>query len=578
MASLDNLAQGYDARCRSVVAGLRRNRELGAAIVFVSAAVGYGKPDSSHLVFFAVLPLFLLQLFATADEARLFALLRALRSVRGDLPPERIEGLWLVGASLAVRDAYFVLFLCFDSIWLLHDLLLPSPVASFEQYIDRLRIGPLSGTGLLAFTVGFWIVYTILLVYGLFVAREIDVAQVITPRAFSGSGEFPERIPFSASVAMWGGNRFRLNGVHMPGTGGSQPLVLWPGFTQNGHVYDLHTKGGSLGEYLWQRGFDIWIFHPRGTGGSGGRGEPCSLDDVAAFDIPAAIDFVSAHVGGLPLLVGHSMGGIGALLSLMGVEHLPAGSIRLSDALARHRQRSLLGLVVLGSFPDFTFSTESSLQRFVRHGIELHLLGARARIPVQKLLPFLRGIRFLALPVGSRLRRALASETLLQWLTLPLYGLLQLVAQLGFWEFLYHIPNVTPAARRELFFATIDGTFWDVVDQYERTVLRGQMLSRDGRVNYSQHYDRLQLPIAVVGMEFDGLADPQRMRAEMFDRLGSLQKTYIVWKGVGHEDHFMEARFFPMVEEAIRLVAKTEAKPPASTGPGGGQSRGRSNA
>ena len=558
VAQFPVLARTYAARQKNALTALQKNRALAACIVFITIAVAYGVPRASHLVFFAALPLFVLQAFASVEQVRLFALSRALRSVSGGLPPERIKGKWLAGAALAVRDAYFILFLCFDGSWLLYDLLRPTFASSFEQYVGRLSIGLLPGAGLLAFTVVFWLCYAVLLAYGQSIAREVSQSLLrssLPPELVQDLGiTAVERVPFSAEVTIWEGIRIRLNGFRMPRTSGAQTLILWPGFTQNGYVYDLFPGPGSLGEYLWQRGFDVWVFHSRGTGGSDGRRQRCSLDDFAAFDIPAAIRFVSARVDAPPVFVGHSMGGIAALLSMMGLERLPAGSTRLTDVAAGERQKSLRALVTLGSFPDFAFSKESGLQRFVRGGVELSLFGARLHIPVQKLLPFLRGFTFLGIPVDLRLRQSLAQGRALRVLLLPLYGVLELVAQLGFWEFLYHLPNVTRSARRHLFFATIDGTFWDVVDQYQGTVLRGQMVSRDERVNYSENYARINLPISVVGMEFDSLADLQCMRTSMFERLSSTRKFYSVWKGVGHEDCFMDAKYFPEVEEAIRLA------------------------
>ncbi len=536
------LIRAYAARHEQVASGVRTNRALAAGIVFATIAVAYGSPGASHLVFFSVLPLFLLQIFASAQQARLFALSRARRSATGGLPAERIGGARLAGAALAVRDAYFVLFLCFDASWLLFDLVRPTFAGSFGGYVDRLRIGVLSGTGLLAFTAVFWFCYSALFAYGRSIARaQLRLAEV-------------ERIPFSAQVAIWGGDRVRLNGFRLPQAAGAQALILWPGFTQNGYVYDLFPGAGSLAEYLWRRGFDVWVFHTRGTGGSGGRRYRTSLDDFAAFDFPAAIRFVSAKIDAPPMFVGHSMAGICALLSVMGLQRLPAGSTRLSDDAASERQQSLAGLVTLGSLPDFTFSRESGLQRFVRRGIELRLLGARLYLPITKLLPLLRSFTFLAVPFDPRLRQALAGEWPLRVLLAPLDALLDFVAQLPFWEFLYHRPNVARSARRQLFFATFDGAFWDVVDQYRRTVLRGRMLSRDERVDCSENYGRIRLPICLVAMELDSMADPQRMRTDLFDRLGSARKSYVVWEGIGHEDCFMEPKYFPRVEQAIRTV------------------------
>lgn len=552
------LAQAYAARREQAASSVATNRALAAGVVFATTAIAYGAPGASHLVFFSALVLFLLQIFASAQQSRLFALSRAFRSARGGLPAERLEGARFAGAALAVRDAYFVLFLCFDVSWLLFDFVRPSTAGSFAEYVARLRIGPLSGTGLLVFTVVFWLGYAALLAYGWSIARDVCESGADPAAAAKLAPQLEplavERIPFAAEVKIWEGTRIKLNGFRLPQTKAAQALILWPGFTQNGFVFDLFPGAGNLAEYLWRRGFDVWVFHTRGTGASGGRGYRASLDDFAAFDLPAAIRFVSAKIDAPPVFVGHSMGGICALLSAMGLERLPAGPTRLSDDAAAQRQQTLAGLVTLGSLPDFTFARESGLQRFVRRGIELRLLGKRLYLPVTKLLPLLRGFTFLGIPVGLRLRQALARGGALGALLAPLYLLLEFAAQLRLWEFLYHRPNVSRSARRQLFFATVDGTFWDVVQQYRQAVLRGRMLSSDERVDCSENYARIRLPTCLVAMELDSLADPQRMRTDLLDRLGSARKSYVVWPGVGHEDFFMDPKYFPRVEEAIRAV------------------------
>ena len=68
-----------------------------------------------------------------------------------------------------------------------------------------------------------------------------------------------------------------------------------------------------------------------------------------------------------------------------------------------------------------------------------------------------------------------------------------MAGRLPFWEFLYHIPNVTVAARRQVLFATIDGTFTGILEQYYRAIHDSAMRSSDGTINYSNEYGRLRL-------------------------------------------------------------------------------------
>src|ERR1700694_5319981 len=82
------------------------------------------------------------------------------------------------------------------------------------------------------------------------------------------------RVPLSVVVTTYDGSQLTLNGYRIPNEG-MQPVILWPGFYQNGFCFDLIPNGGSLAEYLWRNGLDLWVIHSRGTGGSTGRGVFC---------------------------------------------------------------------------------------------------------------------------------------------------------------------------------------------------------------------------------------------------------------------------------------------------------------
>ena len=64
------LAQAYVARREQAASSVATNRALAAGVVFGTIAIAYGAPAASHLVFFSALALFLLQIFATAQQSR----------------------------------------------------------------------------------------------------------------------------------------------------------------------------------------------------------------------------------------------------------------------------------------------------------------------------------------------------------------------------------------------------------------------------------------------------------------------------------------------------------------------------
>jgi hypothetical protein len=73
-------------------------------------------------------------------------------------------------------------------------------------------------------------------------------------------------------------------------------------------------------------------------------------------------------------------------------------------------------------------------------------------------------------------------------------------------------------------------------------------------MNYSASYHRLALPVSLVAMELDTLADPAMMKNSMYERLASKKKFYAEWKQMGHEDHFMNPAYFPLVLAAVAKV------------------------
>jgi pimeloyl-ACP methyl ester carboxylesterase len=454
---------------------------------------------------------------------------------------------------MAVKKTYFGLFLCFDTIWLLKPYIHPVPAQGFKEYCRRLAFGFISGEALLIFSVVFWIVYFLFLIMGICRSQQVENWQ------HTGAAGEPYRIPFSLPTCSPKGKCIYLDGEHMPNHG-KQPLILWPGFFQNGHVWDIiPSKGvkGSLAEYLWDKGFDIWMIHSRGTAGSSGRWTHCTMDDYAAYDIPYAIDYITGCTGQKPLYVGHSQGGKTAIISMMGLLKDKDGSVSLSEEEAEKRQSQVKGLVTLGCFLDLTHSSNPWLHNMVHKGIRVKVLGLNIPIlPTRVLLFFCSLLRYLPMPVGIHLRRGLLRGGALKYALAPLYWIMELAACLKLWEFLYHIPNASKEARRHLFYRSQDGTFYGILNQLQRAVRQKAMTSYNKKINYSENYHRLTLPVSFVGMELDHLADPVNMEKVMFSSVSSPVKHFTLFKGQGHEDFFINPDYFPQVHEAIQKVNK----------------------
>lgn len=540
---VDGLVRRYDAITRSIAT----LRLVAIGIVALAITFAYAIPLGSSAPFILILLLFVVQGFATAGYRRLLALARSIASARAGIIDDGRGDSWLTAAACAVQQGYFALLIIADASWLASSYIHPHPAASFEAYLEQLRLGAISGTAFLVFTAVLWLAYAIVFVIGIYRSDRLRI-----PRAPLGVGV--ERGGFRVTVMPADGRSIVLRGFRVPNHGG-RPLILWPGFFQNGHVWDLEPGVTSLAEFLQANGYDLWIMHSRGTADSGGCASRAAMDDYASCDIPAVIDYVTAHTGQRPIYVGHSQGGITAIISMMGAIRRHDGTMALNDAAADERQAKLAGLVTLGSFLDFTRTTPSAMGDLARNGVQLSLFGLKITLLAPGLLlAIVRLIGYVPVPVGRWLRRGLMEHRSVRVLCAPVHWVMRGVALLGLWEFLYHVPNIGADVRVRLLNLTMDSTFAGILRQFYGAVVGGAMHSLDDAVNYSASYHRLRLPVSYVAMEHDGLADPVMVERVMFAHTASTEKHFTSWSGVGHEDHFMRADFFPWVLEVIRKI------------------------
>ena len=95
------------------------------------------------------------------------------------------------------------------------------------------------------------------------------------------------------------------------------PVVCWHGVACNSRTFDFEP-GRSLGRYLAELGFDVYLVDLRGGGSSErSRRGRFGFFDYVDKDVPAVLAAVRARTGARRVLwVGHSMGG------LIGYEHL----------------------------------------------------------------------------------------------------------------------------------------------------------------------------------------------------------------------------------------------------------------
>ncbi|XP_057983558.1 triacylglycerol lipase 2-like [Malania oleifera] len=116
----------------------------------------------------------------------------------------------------------------------------------------------------------------------------------------------------------------------LSGNGGSgdkqkPPVLIQHGVLVDGMTWFLNSPDKSLPFILAENGFDVWIANARGTNQSKGHASLSSSDpeywnwsweELAAYDLPANLDFVFSQTGQKSHYVGHSLGTLVALVAL----------------------------------------------------------------------------------------------------------------------------------------------------------------------------------------------------------------------------------------------------------------------
>jgi pimeloyl-ACP methyl ester carboxylesterase len=539
---------------------LRLSRYLAFLLLLITAVAAFTTVGPVPYVFAGGFFLMLvMQVITTRFYRRLLDSSHQWYAAGAGVPWHRFKTAALTPTTLGVFYTYFFLFACFQLVWLLKAYFHPLRADSFGQIVSRLGVGSMSGKTVFVLFIVFLAVYGILFIMGSY--RRDDFKKWFHAPAEDSTGdnnapdEPPRRVPFTVRFRTWDDRPIHLDGFQMPNPG-KQPLILWPGLYQNGFLFDLEPGRISLAKFLWDKGYDIFAIHSRGTAGSGWKWKDASMDDYALTDIPAIIEYVTHCTGQKPLYFGHSQGGITALFSMMGAAKDGDGKTVLSNDLAEERQSKLKVLVTAGSFPDLNPSENNKgLDNLVRNGVYVKILGLRIKVLTAPMLMFVtRILRYLPVPIGRQLRHAMLRKKYLRVLLLPLMLILDFVAYLKLWSFLFHIPNVSKKSRRSVFYKTQDATYHGILNQFQKAAADHFMTSTDENVNYSQHYNRISLPVSLVGMELDPLADAINMEKYLFASVSSKIKFFTLLKGQGHEDFCMNPDFFPLLYETIRKV------------------------
>lgn len=113
----------------------------------------------------------------------------------------------------------------------------------------------------------------------------------------------------------------QLKLTHFEG-GTKGPVMLTPGFGTSALAYTIDTTETNLPEYLFEHGYDVWILDYRASPDLESSSTQFSLDDIARYDYPAAVDAIREKTGADSVqIMAHCVGSLTMLMSLaLGLE------------------------------------------------------------------------------------------------------------------------------------------------------------------------------------------------------------------------------------------------------------------
>jgi cholesterol oxidase len=95
------------------------------------------------------------------------------------------------------------------------------------------------------------------------------------------------------------------------------PVILSPGFGTSGLAFTIDTTDTNYPEYLFERGYDVWVLDYRASPDLPSASTQFTLDDIALKDYPAAVDTVREKSGRDSVQVmAHCVGSLTLLMAL----------------------------------------------------------------------------------------------------------------------------------------------------------------------------------------------------------------------------------------------------------------------
>lgn len=336
---------------------------------------------------------------------------------------------------------------------------------------------------------------------------------------------------------------------------GAVPVILIHGMAQNDRMWDSRVPAYNFARFLHSQGFDVWIANLRGAGTEGFRSEQpagahhWTVDDYAAFDIPAIITRVTELAGQKPFIITHSMAAWALEGYFAGLAVDAQGRLKANPARGRQNQAKLRGAVTIAGVynvwwrkpvADFFKNPIRNEADYYGSNYELELL-AKVK-PLYDLIP-----KMDKLPlnwIDDVLSLPLEKVPFIGMLLNGLYIRVQHhVVQTPFFNMFYYAKNADPEMVRMHVQDGMEDLGPRLVEQLGNAVKEKRTMTyyhgEPDPETYSYASVRrwgLQIPILFVGAGRDRLASVDQIYKDGFQATKASDKQFLGVEEFGHLD------------------------------------------
>ncbi len=333
---------------------------------------------------------------------------------------------------------------------------------------------------------------------------------------------------------------------------GATPIILMHGFAQNYRIWDFPILEHNFAWVLYRQGYDVWLPSVRGHGAGiaySGQGHSYSnIDDLAIYDVPAIIKYVTEATKILPIWIGHSLGGMLAYMYLQGVCYISINNVKVATGdieLAKERQKHLRGLVTIGTPVRLAWELlpEHSNQKlgfWQSNKILPWLMNIKSLRNLSKNLPYIPTANIWGILDSGVNAEASIGTHKNSWLKKVTHWSVTKIANSYLASLFWYPPNMNKELVENVMHTTLNNISSGVFDQFadwiENRTFRAYLVGQKSPYIYTEHFDRIKVPLLMITGNRDKLAPESIVYVEGFLKMGSTDKSFHCFEGFGHND------------------------------------------